>query len=150
MVQSKCFFLTPTRHLFAVKFVKWKRYLVVLCLFGYIFFNVKRVEFLEIGEIFWAKRYCKIRYLFCQLFLALRISVKKSEIKKHSDDAHWNIWKNWHLSRFLKKSKFVFWGLLWAVLASVFFLRQPIMVADIFTQSPPPPTIIKILPTALT
>ena len=105
MVQSKCFFLTPTRHLFAVKFVKWKRYLVVLWLFGYIFFNVKRVEFLEIGEIFWAKRYCKIRYLFCQLFLALRISVKKSEIKKHSDDAHWNIWKNCHLSRFLKNDK---------------------------------------------
>ena len=50
---------------------------------------------------------------------------------------------------FLKSPNFVFWGLLWAVLASVFFLRQPIMVADIFTQSPPPPTIIKILPTAL-
>ena len=50
---------------FAVKFVNWERYLAVLCLFGHIFFKVKRVEFLEISEIFWAKRYCKIRYLFC-------------------------------------------------------------------------------------
>ena len=149
MVQSKCFFLTPTRHLFAVKFVKWERYLVVLCLFGYIFFNVKRVEFLEIGEIFWAKRYCKIRYLFCQLFLALRISVKKSEIKKHSDDAHWNIWKNWHLSRFLKKSKFRFLGTaLGRFSLFFFFVSQSWWLT--FLLSPPPPTIIKILPTALT
>ena len=32
--------------------------------------------------------------LFCQFLLPLRLSARKSENKKNSDDIHWNVWTN--------------------------------------------------------
>ena len=46
------FFLTPTKNMFAKKFLNWERFLDVLCLFGNTFFNVERVELLKMSEIF--------------------------------------------------------------------------------------------------
>ena len=77
------------------------------------------------SEVFWAKLYCKISYLFHQFLLALRLW----EIKKNFDDIHWNLWTNTNnlyarnnIFKKQKKSKceilnhlyfcpnFVFWG----------------------------------------
>ena len=90
--------------------------------------------------------------------LALRLSVRKSEIKNNSDNVHWNVWtniKNLYARKNVFKKRILnvrfwiifilvrisfFWRLLWDVLASVFlkiFHPRPTMVADIFTQSTP-------------
>ena len=74
------------------KFVKSERFLVAFL--EHIVFNVKWVNFRKISEIFWAKLYCKMCDLFCQFLLPLRLSARKSENKKNSDDIHWNVWTN--------------------------------------------------------
>ena len=97
--------------------------------------NVKWVEFHETSKVFWAKFYYKKRKL-------------KNVLKKL-----WNVWTNikklyalnWN-NIFKKKKRIpskIFW--FWAKLCflrdcfSQIFLRQPTMVADIFTHPPPPP-----------
>ena len=56
------FFLTRNEKIFAGKFVKWERFLVVL--WEHIIFKVKLVEVRKMIQVFWAKLYCKISDLF--------------------------------------------------------------------------------------
>ena len=56
------FFLTPNRNMFTGKFVKSERFLAVLQ--EHIIFDVKWVDVCKMSEVFWAKLYCKISYLF--------------------------------------------------------------------------------------
>ena len=87
------FFLTPNRNVFSGKvLVNLERLLPVLQ--GHIIFNVKWDEVHKMSEVFWAKLYCKMSNLFWQSLLALRLSAKKSEIKKNSDDVHSKMWTN--------------------------------------------------------
>ena len=95
--------------------------------------------------------------LFRWILLALRLSARKSDIKKNSD-FHWNIWTNTKklyarnniFKKRLPNTRFwiiyvlvqisLFWGLFLGISASVFFLifcRWSTMVADIFTQLRP-------------
>ena len=73
-------------------FVKSERFLVAFL--EHIVFNIKWVNVRKISEIIWAKLYCKMCDLFCQFLLPLTLSARKSEIKKNSDDIHWNVWTN--------------------------------------------------------
>ena len=57
------FFLTPNRNMFAGKFVKWERFLIVFR--EHIIFNIKWVEVHKISEMFWVKPYSKMSDLFC-------------------------------------------------------------------------------------
>ena len=52
------FFLTPTRNMFSVKFVKWVRFLAVFV--EYTFYNIEWVKVCKMGEVFRAKLYCKM------------------------------------------------------------------------------------------
>ena len=81
-------FLMPNRNMFAGKFVKSKRVLAVLR--EQFVVNVKLVEIREMSEVFWEKLYCKMSDFFRWFLLALRLSLRKSEIKNISDNAHWN------------------------------------------------------------
>ena len=56
-------FLTPSRNVIALKFVKSEIFLVVL--WEHIIFNVKWVDVHKMSDAFWAKLYCKICDLFC-------------------------------------------------------------------------------------
>ena len=56
-------FLTPTRNIFAGKFVKWVR--VLAALQEYNFYNIEWVEVRLISEVSWAKLYCKMRDRLC-------------------------------------------------------------------------------------
>ena len=56
------FFVTPNRKIFAGKFVKRERFLVVLR--EHIIFNVKWDEVRKMSEVVWAKLYCKMNDLF--------------------------------------------------------------------------------------
>ena len=60
------FFQTPTRNMFAGKFVKWVKFLAVL--WQYIFYNVEWVENCKMGDVFWVKLYYKMSDLFSQFF----------------------------------------------------------------------------------
>ena len=80
--------------------------------FLHISFNIKWVEVRKNSETFWAKRYCKISDLFCWFLLVLRLSARRSAIKKNFD-AHWNIWikiKTRDFDSFIFWSKFRFFG----------------------------------------
>ena len=152
-------FLMPNRNMFAGKFVKSKRVLAVLR--EQFVVNVKLVEIREMSEVFWEKLYCKMSDFFRWFLLALRLSLRKSEIKNISDNAHWNKRTNiknlyaW-INIFKKKNSKCeilnhFGPNLGTALgrfSQCFFLifhRRSVMVSDIFTQSP----TIKKLPTAL-
>ena len=79
-------FLTPNRNIFAGKFVNWESFLAVF--WEHVIFNFKRVQICKMGEVFWAKLYCKISDLFGWFLLALGFSATNSGIKKTSDDVH--------------------------------------------------------------
>ena len=83
---------SDNKQKYAEKFIKSESFLAVLRVD--IIFNVKWVEVRKTSEILWVKLYCKMCDLFCQFLLALRLSARKSEIKKNSDDVHWNVWTN--------------------------------------------------------
>ena len=68
------------------KYVCWKifkseRLLAVLR--DRIIFSVKWVEVRKTSKVFWAKLYCKMSDIFCYFLLALRLSARKSDIKKN-------------------------------------------------------------------
>ena len=79
MVKCKCFFLTSNRNMFVRKFVKrvgfWLR-----C--GSIFCTMLSELRLSNKWGFCLKLHCKINDIFCQFLLALRLSAKKSELKR--------------------------------------------------------------------
>ena len=61
----------------------------------HIVFNVKLVDVRKMSELFEQNCIVKRVIFFASFFLlALRLSAKKSEIKKNSDDIHWNVWTN--------------------------------------------------------
>ena len=66
--------------MFAVKLVKWERFLAVLL--KDFFDNAEWAEFRKMSEVFRTKLYCKMSDSFCQFSLVLRLSTKKSEIDK--------------------------------------------------------------------
>ena len=74
------FLLTPSRNMFAGKFVNWESFLAVF--WEDIIFNFKRHEIRKISVDFWAKLYCKMSDLFCWFSLALRFSATNSGKKK--------------------------------------------------------------------
>ena len=84
--------LTSNRNMLAGKFVKSERVLAVLRVQFVV--NVKLVEIRKMGEVFWAKLYCKMSDFFRYFLLALRLSARKSDIKNNSDNVHWNVWAN--------------------------------------------------------
>ena len=57
------FFLTPHRRMFAGKFLKSERFLVVFL--EHIIFNVKWVKVRKMSQVFLAKLYCKMCDLSC-------------------------------------------------------------------------------------
>ena len=63
------------------KIFKSERLLAVLR--DRIIFSVKWVEVRKTSKVFWAKLYCKMSDIFCYFLLALRISARKSDIKKN-------------------------------------------------------------------
>ena len=75
------FFLARKRNMFAGNFVKSERFLFALR--DHIIFNVKWVDVRKMSEVFWAKLYYKMCDLFCWFLLVLRLSARKSEIKKN-------------------------------------------------------------------
>ena len=113
--------------------------------FLHISFNIKWVEVRKNSETFWAKRYCKISDLFCWFLLVLRLSARRSAIKKNFD-AHWNIWikiKTRDFDSFIFWSKFRFFGeIALGCFSQCFFFifcRRSTMVADTFLLYPLPP-----------
>ena len=74
------FFLTPNRNMFAGKFMCLESFLDTF--WEHIVFNVKRVEIRKMSEVFWPKLYCKLSDLSRLFLLALRLSARKSGIKK--------------------------------------------------------------------
>ena len=57
------FFLTPSRNIFAGKFLMSERFLTVLR--EHVIFNANWVEVRRISDVFRSKLYCKMRNLFC-------------------------------------------------------------------------------------
>ena len=125
------------------------------------------------SETFLSQLCCKMDYLFGQLLLAQRLSSRKSDIEKNSDDIYWNVWTNikklYARNNIFQKRipnmnhlsfgpNFAFWGLLQDNLArsfifsSYFFfqffvVRQPWWATFLFSQIPQKSS--KKLPTAL-
>ena len=66
--------------MFAGKCVKWEKLLIVFR--EHIIFNIKWAEVHKKSEVFWVKPFWKMSDLFCYFLLALRLSARKSEIKK--------------------------------------------------------------------
>ena len=56
------FFLTKKEKHFAVKLVKWERFVAVFQ--EHIIFSVNRVEVHKMSEVFWTKLYCKISNIY--------------------------------------------------------------------------------------
>ena len=66
--------------MFAGKCVKWEKILIVFR--EHTIFNIKWAEVHKKSEAFWVKPFWKMSDLFCYFLLALRLSARKSEIKK--------------------------------------------------------------------
>ena len=123
-------FLTPTRNMFAGKFVNWVRFFAVWL--DCIFHNVEWAKVREINEVFWAKLRCKMRDSFYLFLVALRFSARKSKIKNKLQVwgfkwfAFWSRFRLWY---FIPCNFFFFCRLLrpW-LLKSIYLLGQTYLV----------------------
>ena len=125
-VQCKCFFWHQPEICFSAMLQE------------YICYNVEWVEVLKISQVFWAKLYCKMSYLFCW-FCSLWEFLQRN--RKLIDKLQ--IW----VFNLLFSGAFFIFGDCFRAFSQFsfdFFRRRPTMVADIFIQlpnpvSPPPP-----------
>ena len=125
-VQCKCFFWHQPEICFSAMLQE------------YICYNVEWVEVLKISQVFWAKLYCKMSYLFCW-FCSLWEFLQRN--RKLIDKLQ--IW----VFNLLFSGAFFIFGDCFRAFSQFsfdFFRRRPTMVADNFIQlpnpvSPPPP-----------
>ena len=132
-VQCKCFFWHQPEICFSAMLQE------------YICYNVEWVEVLKISQVFWAKLYCKMSYLFCW-FCSLWEFLQRN--RKLIDKLQ--IW----VFNLLFSGAFFIFGDCFRAFSQFsfdFFRRRPTMVADIFIQLPnpvspplpPPPTFLR-------
>ena len=132
-VQCKCFFWHQPEICFSAMLQE------------YICYNVEWVEVLKISQVFWAKLYCKMSYLFCW-FWSLWEFLQRN--RKLIDKLQ--IW----VFNLLFSGAFFIFGDCFRAFSQFsfdFFRRRPTMVADIFIQLPnpvspplpPPPTFLR-------
>ena len=132
-VQCKCFFWHQPEICFSAMLQE------CIC------YNVEWVEVLKISQVFWAKLYCKMSYLFCW-FCSLWEFLQRN--RKLIDKLQ--IW----VFNLLFSGAFFIFGDCFRAFSQFsfdFFRRRPTMVADIFIQLPnpvspplpPPPTFLR-------